>query len=57
MNVGYQDGYKIKPMKFLNPDLLRNWILNQKILDIVFGENTHMEIVKRTGSILKFLAK
>jgi len=36
---------------------MRDWILNERILDVVFGENTHLEIVKRSGCILKFLAK
>jgi len=36
---------------------MRDWILNEKILEIVLGENTHLEIVKRSSCILKFLAK
>lgn len=46
-----------KPPKYLTPEILRDWILNEKILEIVLGENTHLEIVKRSGCILKFLAK
>jgi len=36
---------------------MRDWILSQKLIETVFGENTHLEIVKRSGCILKFLAK
>lgn len=50
-------GVKIKPLKWLTSELLKDWILQNKILEIVFGENTHTEIVKRSSSILKFLAK
>jgi hypothetical protein len=46
-----------KPPKWLTPEAMKDWILNEKILDVVFGENTHLEIVKRSGCILKFLAK
>lgn len=41
----------------MTEETLKDWILNNKVLDIIFGENTHIEIVKRGGSILKFLAK
>jgi hypothetical protein len=37
--------------------ILKEWILKERILEIVLGENTHLEIVKRSGCILKFLAK
>lgn len=47
----------LKPPKWLTPEAMRDWILNEKILDIVLGESTHLEIVKRSGCILKFLAK
>ena len=47
----------LKPPKFITQETLKDWILSQKVLEIVFGENTHLEIVKRSGCILKFLAK
>jgi len=48
---------KEKPPKFVNADSLKNWILEQKVLEIIFGENTHVEIVKRSSSVIMFLAK
>lgn len=36
---------------------MKDWILQEKVLEIVLGENTHSEIVKRGCCILKFLAK
>lgn len=50
-------GRGIRPPKFISVEILKDWILSQRLLDIVFGENTHLEIVKRSGCILKFLAK
>ena len=50
-------GMKLKPPKWLSAETLKDWLIQQKVLETVFGENTHLEIVKRTGSILKFLAK
>jgi len=47
----------LKAPKWLTPEAMRDWILNERILHIVYGENTHLEIVKRSGCILKFLAK
>lgn len=46
-----------KPPKWLSAETLTHWLIEQRVLDIVFGENTHLEIVKRTGSILIFLAR
>lgn len=55
INMG--PGQKLKPPKWLSAEALKEWLIQQKVLETVFGENTHLEIVKRTGSILKFLAR
>ena len=47
----------IKGPKWLTSEIMRDWIINEKILEIVLGENTHLEIVKRSSCLLKFLAK
>lgn len=47
----------IKGPKWLTSEIMRDWILQEKILEIVLSENTHLEIVKRSSCILKFLAK
>jgi hypothetical protein len=49
--------HKEKPPKFVSAESLKQWILDQKVLDIIFGENTHVEIVKRSSSLIMFLAK
>lgn len=49
-------GIKLKPPKWLTAETLKDWIVSQKVLEIVFGENTHLEIVKRSSCLLKLLA-
>lgn len=48
---------KLKPPKWLTAEYFKDWIIQQQVLETVLGENTHLEIVKRSGCILKFLAK
>lgn len=50
------DNVNVKPMKWVTGDYLKDWIFQQKIIELIFGENAHIEIIKRCGSILKFLA-
>ena len=57
MDVDMVGNKILKPPKWLTAETMKDWILNEKILDIVYGESTHLEIVKRSGCILKFLAK
>ena len=49
--------HKEKPPKFINTESLKQWLLDQRVLEIIFGENTHVEIVKRSASVIIFLAK
>ena len=50
-------GHKMSPPKWLTAEYLKKWIIDQKVLDTAFGEGTHLEIVKRAGCLLKFLAR
>ena len=36
---------------------LKRCLITNKVLEVVLGENSHTEIVKRCGPILKFLIK
>lgn len=56
MNQENELGGKERPPKYISAESLRDWLLEQKVIEIIFGENTHTEIVKRASSILKFLA-
>ncbi len=49
--------HKEKPPKFVSAESLKQWLLDQKVLEIIFGESTHVEIVKRSSSVIIFLAK
>ena len=41
--------------KFLTPEYLCEWILSNKVLDILLSENSHIELIKRSASLLIFL--
>ena len=41
----------------LTPALMCEWLTSNKVLDIILGEDAHIEIVKRCPSILKFIAR
>lgn len=41
----------------LNVRLMSDWLKQNKILELIFGQGSHLEIVKRSPSILKFIAR
>jgi len=47
---------KLPPSEFLTPDTLCDWLHENRVLEIILGGNNHIEIVKRCGPILKFMA-
>ena len=47
---------KVKPSEFLTIENLRDWINENKVLEIILGNAAHIEIVKRCGPILKFMS-
>jgi len=53
----FLEAHKVKPMKFMTAPLLKEWLSENRVVEIVLGENTHVEIVKRAGPVIKFLAK
>jgi hypothetical protein len=36
---------------------MSQWLLDNKVMEIIFGTGTHIEIVKRSQPIIKFLAR
>lgn len=46
-----------KSTKYLNAKIFVKWILDNKILEVIFGDSIHIEIVKRCSDIPKFMAK
>lgn len=43
-------------MKYYTTETLRKYFLQNNLLDIILGENFHVEVFKRSQSILKFFA-
>ena len=52
-----QQKRKVEPAKFLTTGALRRYLMSNKVLEVVLGENSHPEIVKRCGPILIFIIK
>ncbi len=46
-----------KGTKYLTPDLLTQWILDNQVVQLLLGDSIHMEIIKRCHEVLKFLIK
>ena len=41
----------------LSPDKMKNWLVERKVVELVLKDRPHVEIIKRSGTILQFLAK
>ena len=52
-----QQKRKVDATNFLTTGALLRFLMENKILEVVLGENSHTEIVKRCGPLLKFLIK
>jgi hypothetical protein len=48
---------KVIPSEYMTTGAFVRWLMEKKVLEVVLGEGTHTEIVKRSGPILKFLLK
>lgn len=42
---------------YLTYDLMADWLKQNKVLEVIFGESSHIEIVKRANVLLCFLAE
>lgn len=51
------DVNKIPETGYFNIPLMCNWLKDNKVVEIILGEGAHIEIVKRSDSILKFAAR
>ena len=45
------------PSEVIRVSDLKQWLLSNQVLQLILGPNAHMEIVKRSGIILKTLAR
>ena len=48
---------QFKTTKYLNATTFIKWIFNNKVFDLILGDSLHVEIVKRSHDILKFMGK
>ena len=53
----YSSIYSQKMTKKLNAKMFIEWINKNKIFDLILGDSIHIEIIKRTHEIIKFIAK
>lgn len=51
------DTNKIPVTGYLNNESMLEWLMQSKVLEIIFGQGAHIEIVKRAQPILSFIAK
>ena len=42
---------------YLTPNILTDWIIRNKILELLIGDSLHIEILKRCHDVIKFLCK
>jgi hypothetical protein len=47
---------RLPPSEFMTAETLSEWIHDNKVLEIILGGNNHIEIVKRCGPMLRFMA-
>jgi len=45
-----------KKFKFITKDKLKEFIINKQLIEIIFGDNFHVEVAKRSKPILIFLS-
>jgi hypothetical protein len=43
--------------EFFTGKMMCEWFVSNKVIEIIFGEGSHIEIVKRSASVLKMLAR
>lgn len=56
MHRGWRDDDSPRRAKWLKPEFLCNWIHENRLLELLLGESSHIEVVKRSTTVLKFLS-
>ena len=44
------------PSAWTNPDLLVDWLQREQVVELIFGEGLHDQVVRRCHEVLRFLA-
>jgi len=50
-------GTKIRPTQYITAASLRDWLVDEKVPEALFGEGTHTELLKRAARVLRFLSQ
>jgi len=53
---GWQDEESPRKSRWLKPEYLCNWIHENKLTELLFGESSHIEVIKRSANVLRFLS-
>jgi hypothetical protein len=53
---GWHDEDSPRRARWLTPEYLCKWIHDCKLTDMLLGEDSHIEVIKRSASVLKFLS-
>ena len=46
-----------KSSQYLTPELFIEWIIKNKVIELLIGDSLHIEIIKRCHDIIKFMCK
>ena len=46
-----------RQLRYITQEKLKNWIIQQQIVEYLFGDETHVELIKRSSVILGFLCQ
>lgn len=52
----WPDEYAPAKARWLKPDYLCRWIHSNQLVEYLLGDSSHVELIKRSGSILRFLS-
>lgn len=46
-----------RPFRYITQEKLRNWIVKEKLIEYILGDETHVELLKRSAILLSFLSQ
>jgi hypothetical protein len=52
----WQDDDSPRRSRWLKPEFLLNWIHENKLTELLLGESSHIEVIKRSACVLRFLS-
>ena len=46
-----------KPFKYITQEKLKNWLIQQQVIEYILGDETHVELLKRSSTFFNFLCQ